>query len=338
MGGNDILLGNNGDDILDGGTGADILDGGAGNDTASYSGAGAKTGVNLSNATVWGVASGDTLTSIENLIGTAFNDILVGDDNANRLEGGAGNDTLLGVGGNDTLLGDDGDDTLYGQNGADTLNGGAGDDILDGGTGADILDGGAGNDTASYSGAGAKTGVNLSNATVWGVASGDTLTSIENLIGTAFNDILVGDDNANRLEGGAGNDILLGVGGNDILLGNNGDDTLYGQNGADALNGGAGDDILDGGTGNDILYGQGGNDQFVFANGFGQDIIIGFEAKNDAEDIDLSTVTAISDFIDLQSNHLSQFGLNAVIDDLLGNTITLVGISITDLDNEDFIF
>lgn len=67
-------------------------------------------------------------TQIENAIGGAYDDILVGNNLSNRLEGGAGNDTLKGNWGDDVLLGGAGNDTLDGGKGADSLIGGTGDD------------------------------------------------------------------------------------------------------------------------------------------------------------------------------------------------------------------
>ena len=61
-----------------------------------------------------GDAAGDNYDSIENVIGTAFNDWIVGDTQANNLDGGAGNDYILGLTGNDYLWGGDGDDRLDG--------------------------------------------------------------------------------------------------------------------------------------------------------------------------------------------------------------------------------
>ena len=60
-----------------------------------------------------GDASGDILTSIENLQGSHWHDTLAGDPNDNKLDGLDGNDVLLGGGGGDTLLGGAGFDTLY---------------------------------------------------------------------------------------------------------------------------------------------------------------------------------------------------------------------------------
>ena len=73
-------------------------------------------------------------------------DILIGDDAANKIDGGIGNDNIIGGGGNDTLVGGNDNDTLQGGVGDDTLTGGAGDDTLIGGACADKQDGGAGSD------------------------------------------------------------------------------------------------------------------------------------------------------------------------------------------------
>jgi serralysin len=62
-------------------------------------------------------AAKDSMSGIENLSGTAFDDILRGDGNANRLSGGNGNDTLDGRGGNDTLTGGGGADRFVFERG-----------------------------------------------------------------------------------------------------------------------------------------------------------------------------------------------------------------------------
>ncbi len=66
--------------------------------------------------------------------------------------------------------------------------------------------------------------------------------TIENAIGTAFGDLIIGNAIANNLQGGLGDDWLDGAGGNDILSGGGGNDTLIG---------GAGDDVIDGGANDD---------------------------------------------------------------------------------------
>lgn len=141
--------------------------------------------------------------------GTAHSDVLFGSRYGDVLKGAGGNDTLLGGGGNDTLFG---------------------------GTGADRLDGGAGIDTASYAGAG--TGVVVDLVTVssnTGEASGDRFASIERVTGSNYSDNLRGNDLANLLGGGSGNDSLYGCGGNDTLLGGYGFDRLWGGSGTDRI-------------------------------------------------------------------------------------------------------
>ena len=75
-------------------------------------------------------------------------------------------------------------------------------------------------------------------------------------------------------------DIVLAGEGNDRLHGNDGNDRLFGQGGDDRLYGGSGDDLLSGGAGNDVLYGQAGADTYVFARGYGHDVILD-RAEND---------------------------------------------------------
>src|SRR5262245_36525360 len=79
--------------------------------------------------------------------------------------------------------------------------------------------------------------------------------------------MLRGDDLANELRGGGGNDILLGLGGNDILVATgSGRNILVGGAGADTLDGGDGDDILIGGSFEGQLddYNHDHNDDAVF--------------------------------------------------------------------------
>jgi Ca2+-binding RTX toxin-like protein len=215
--GNDTLFGGGGADTLVGGAGADSLFGGSGTDTADYSNSSAAILVSLlTNSGSGGDAQGDVLNGIENLVGSAFDDVLFGDTGSNALTGGDGADALFGGAGNDSLFG------------------GLGDDTMSGGTGSDLINGGAGIDTADYSASTAGVTVNLATGLgSGGTAAGDTLTGVENLVGSAFADSLTGNDAANSLSGGAGNDSLFGGLGDDTLAGGAGADVLWGGQGMD---------------------------------------------------------------------------------------------------------
>ena len=236
--GNDALNGGAGMDILEGGAGADDLDGGAGEDTASYAGSNAAVSIDLNNPITasGGHATGDTLTSIEHLVGSDFDDSLTGGSGNNTLRGGSGNDDIFGGNGVDTLLGDNGDDELFGENSGDFLFGGGGNDTLDGGNGVDYLHGeagddifigslgndsffgGEGSDTVDYSAGDNTLKIDLALGKAERGSSRDDLSSIENVIAGGGNDVIVGNDVGNRLQGGIGDDDLTGAGGNDTLV------------------------------------------------------------------------------------------------------------------------
>jgi Ca2+-binding RTX toxin-like protein len=249
--GADWLSGDSGNDLLIGGNGGDYLFGGAGIDTASYlntSASKGSTGVSVSLFSGYaggGDAEGDQLDSIENLIGSNFDDNLSGDNNNNNIDGQGGHDALFGFGGDDHLLDDYGDDDLYGGDGNDELDagrgyddlyGGDGNDYLDGGLhddrlygqtgddwlvgsfGADVINGGSGVDTAAYSESNAAVTIDLSVALAnGGSATGDTLSGIENVRGSDYDDTLSGDGGANTLAGGKGTDVLKGNAGADTF-------------------------------------------------------------------------------------------------------------------------
>ncbi|MSP82356.1 MAG: hypothetical protein EXQ94_05335 [Alphaproteobacteria bacterium] len=283
FGGNndDVLDGGNDDDVLDGGLGDDSIDGGAGIDTAEFFSGGAVT-VNLATSIATGQGV-DTLTGIENVIGSTAGDTIIGDAAANNLSGNFGNDVINGGGGADIVDGSFDNDTLNGQGGNDTVIGGFGANVLIGGGGDDLLDGTFGfSDTADYSGGPAVT-VNL----LTGIATGngnDTLVFIENVFGSANDDVISGDDNifsGNSLNGGAGDDELSGLGGNDVLVGGIGADVLDGGAGFDKLQGGDNADHLIGGTEADLLRGDNGND--ILEGGDGNDNIFG-DPGNDVID------------------------------------------------------
>jgi uncharacterized repeat protein (TIGR01451 family) len=125
-----------------------------------------------------------------------------------------GDDDLRGTRHHDVICGLAGDDHIDGGGADDVLYGNEGDDVLLGGDAADKIDGGPGNDTASYAGSSHGVHCDLSRSRATGEGT-DKLIDIENLIGSRYDDTLIGDDGANNLSGGRGNDTLIGKGGRD---------------------------------------------------------------------------------------------------------------------------
>src|SRR3954447_29921 len=300
FGANDQLFGNDGDDRLSGGEGADVLDGGNGRDWASYDDAAAGVYVVLiTGAGYGGEAEGDTLISIENLSGSAFGDVLIGDDTTNYIDGNGGNDLIFGL------------------DGIDVLHGGAGDDQIWGGAARDYIYGDDGFDYVRYDYATSAVDVRLDERHFIGTGGGwggealdDSFWSIEGVVGSLFDDHLAGSIEANALIGLDGDDQLFGKGGDDQLLGGRGADLidggadfdyaryddatsavvvdlstgwgtagdalndhlvdiegLTGSNFGDTLIGNAADNVLFGFDGADNLQGRAGNDLLLGGNG-----------------------------------------------------------------------
>ncbi|PPS45629.1 M10 family metallopeptidase C-terminal domain-containing protein [Chroococcidiopsis sp. TS-821] len=97
--------------------------------------------------------------------------------------------------------------------------------------------------------------------------------TIENAIGGAGNDTLIGNSVANNLSGRNGNDYLFGGGGSDTLNGGAGNDVLFGFGGSTEF------DVLTGGTGTDtFVLGDTSN---VFYRGDGYALITDFDWQYD---------------------------------------------------------
>ena len=260
----DKITTGSGNDTLNGGLGADTMIGGKGDDTYVVDNANdvvtELTGEG--NDTIEASVSYTLSTNVENLTLTGSDNInATGNTLNNTLTGNSGNNILIGGAGNDIINGGDGIDTasyagsaavnvslvtnavntggdaqgdfltnienLIGSSNNDTLTGNSSDNTLEGGAGADTIDGGDGVDTVSYASSTAAVTVSLATGATntGGDAQGDTLSNIEKVIGSRYNDTLTGDMGVNRIEGGAGNDTLDGGGGADTLLGGANDDT-----------------------------------------------------------------------------------------------------------------
>ena len=210
------MYGGNDNDTLWASASADLIDGGNDFDIVNYSRSSARVVIDLSAGKVTqGDAAGDTLISIEGIVGTAFNDFITFGDGDNFISGGLGNDTLAGGGGADSM---------YGSEGGDELRGGLGGDLLDGGAGAD---------TASFESA---VVINLATGIHTGEAAGDRFFSIEHYRGSAGADIMIASSSAGaRFSGGDGNDSLIGSDRDDWLQGGKGEDRLAGGGGFDMV-------------------------------------------------------------------------------------------------------
>lgn len=205
--GDDILLGGQGDDLLFGGKGVDTFDGGEGEDGTTYLDSPAEVFINLETGKgSSGDAEGEKLINIEDVQGSKYNDILIGNDSKNNLDGSVGDDRLTGNGKADVLDGSEGNDWAIYESSPEAVN--------------ISLKEGKGKDFGP---------VNLNG----GDGKGDTLNSIENLEGSAHDDILEGDSGQNIIKGLNGNDTLKGDSGNDTIIGGAGGDTLDGGDGID---------------------------------------------------------------------------------------------------------
>ena len=315
-GGDDTLVGNEGDDILSGGSGSDGLSGGLGNDnlnggsgldTADYTGSSGAILARLNKGTVSdGDGGTDTLVDIENITGSGFNDVLIGDTGANVLTGGDGNDRLNGGGGADRLVGGNGND-IYTVDSAD--------DVV-----VELAGGGLDRINAFWN-------CTLPENVEYLVGKFCVNWALE-LKGSSGNDRMSGTNKvsfADTLWGNDGRDLIHGMVGNDTLYGGAGNDRIFGQ---------SGDDTIIGGTGRDRMTGQFGDDTFVFDFGDGRDRITDFDDRGD----DLLDLTALSTDFAAVENQMMQQGLHVLIDFRNGDTILLERTDLASITSDDFLF
>ena len=324
------------DDVLQGGTSDDTMTGGTGADTFKFnevSGADTITDFSTTEGDRIDLTAFDASITWQQL--QAVISAIEDDPNTPETEPGTtidlssfggGTITLQGVTSTDLtadmfvlddFAGTDGDDTIEGTSADNRLTGGAGADtfVFNQDSGDDtITDFTAGTDKIDLSAIVSITGVD--NLILWqagddaviylGHHDGGTITlagvSLSDLSASDFvfyQDIRTGTDSAETVAGGAGDDTITGLGGDDTLTGNAGADT------------------------------------FVFASGHGADTITDFTVDDDK--IDLSALVDITEFSQLSISDNTDG--NAVIDLSAhgGGTITLTGVSTSDLDADDFV-
>jgi Ca2+-binding RTX toxin-like protein len=262
--GDDTLVGSRIIDIFVPDLGDDVIDGGPDNDYIDLRDALNAVKVDLAITGPQDTGQGrDTLISIENIIGSAFADVLRGNELRNDIQGGAGNDLIEGRGGWDAISGGAGEDEIHGGDGGDSLDGGAGadliygdsgEDFLNGGDGVDVLhggdgvdylsgdagddfiygddgndiisqgegldtiDGGAGSDTVNFWGGAITIDLKITTAQSFAAGQSIRLISVENILGSDFDDHLTGDGAANSFTGRAGANVLDGGAGGDTAI------------------------------------------------------------------------------------------------------------------------
>jgi Ca2+-binding RTX toxin-like protein len=309
--GNDQLYGGDGDDFMRGGLGNDLLDGGSGSDRASYFAIPGSVRVDLRiQGTAQNTLAGgfDTLINVENVAGSEFADVLIGNNGANWMWSHGGADDIKGNAGDDTFWIPEGDGAV--------VRGGQGVDVI---SFRGRIDGTTDTGGVTFSISGGAQDIGRGEVTVF---------SIEGAEGSEFNDTISGNGQDNLLSGYTGDDVVNGAGGDDLIYGDHsirevgenqgaynyddplfigndtlngggGDDSIYGNAGNDVINGDGGEDTLVGGAGADTMNGGAGDDQFVYglaseSSSTAYDTVVGFNFRN-ADVFDLpNAVTSTS--------------------------------------------
>jgi Ca2+-binding RTX toxin-like protein len=235
-------------------------------------------------------AAGDTFASIENIFGSAFADVLTGNNSANAIYGAIGNDTITGNGGSDLMFGGGGSDTYFVSDAGDVV--------------TELSGTAAGASDIIYASVSFTIAANVEQLTLTGSADiNATGRDAQNdvIYGNSGNNIIDGRTGADNMSGGLGDDTyncttsadvineaagggfdtMFSMSGNTIALnverlyllgtanynasGRDGqNDFLAGNSGNNVINGMSGNDTIRGGLGNDTLTGGGGADIFQF--------------------------------------------------------------------------
>ena len=355
------VIGGSGNDTITSNGNVNVIDGGGGNDTISAGG---------NNDTIQGGAGNDTIvggTGNDTIFGDAGNDTInyTFGDGVDTIDGGTESDTLniTGTGGSNTLT------VTYNGSVITTFDDGAGPPLntvvnveainanLQGGT-----------DTLSYAGTTVGVTVNVTD----GTASGLTFSGIENFTGGGGNDTFTGIVGG-VVNGGGGIDTIALTTITSLAPANNGAITnveiisavgaltgvtialtnqnegfdIRGSASGDVILAGGGADRITGGAGNDQMNGGSGNDTFVFAAGFGNDTIVGFDANPNGGQ-DLLDVSSYAGGADITATNFAtsvtivggNFDAVAGVDTRItigADTILLSNVNVTTINQTDFI-
>ena len=194
---------------------------------------------------------GDTISGFKNIIGTRFNDIILGDEKDNIIDTGDGDDQVNAR---------EGDDDIRLGLGADRGYGGSDDDkfIQDYDHAEDILDGGSGSNCVDYSQAelpaaiakihgGLTVDLEKGTAFLADETKHDLLRKIQSAIGTKYDDRFTGNHEDNHFYGLSGTNRYDGKGGKNFFYGGNDQDIYVGGEGG-------GHDTIDDAGGEKDIY------------------------------------------------------------------------------------
>jgi Ca2+-binding RTX toxin-like protein len=245
FGRNPTIVGTNGADHLVGTSGADVIAGLSGGDLIEGRGGGDYICGNAGEDEIDGEGGQDSLN------GGADADLLFGAGSADALAGGSGDDILVGEQGSDTYNGGSGIDVVgflgsanpvtvdlrekfasgegsdsvnyveavIGSEFSDVMFGNAYSNIFEGLGGDDEMNGRGEGDFAFFTLAFDGVTVDLTLGETAGTEGVDALLSIENVLGSPFDDSIVGTTGPNFLDGADGDDTIDGRGGGDSCFG-----------------------------------------------------------------------------------------------------------------------
>lgn len=226
------------------------------------------------------------------IMGTNGFDIIDGKGGDDDLTGREDNDVILGGEGHDLIKGRAGNDLLQGGEGNDSLRGGQGDDFLIGGAGDDVIYGAEGNDTL--------IGANVFSRDLT-VDDAIALTKDPSHLPEAYDEVVPSEAEANYLNGGEGDDLLI-LGNNDTGVGGDGEDVFQighwvadGQDAALITDFVTADDLLvvnydEADTAPTITLQVVNEETHVFANGTLVVRVAGGDAPTDASEVQLVAV------------------------------------------------
>ena len=284
----------------------DVIDGGAGRDLADFSDNSAGLLVDLSNSIVRLWEPAYEASGFSIL--TNFEDV-------------------IGTQFSDVIVGNDADNTF------------------EGGAGGDHLNGGRGVDTASYAHSASGVTVTLDGLGYGGDAEGDLLFSIENLIGSDYDDVFYGNGASNIINGGAGMDRVTYANATDgvNIDYSNPVITVRGDSPLGPVDQLVNIELVEGSHFDDTYHASTRADTFVFGKyvgsdgtvyGVGEDTIEGFDAAGTIHDV-IRLEGWFTNWNDLR-DHMRDTGddVEIYLDDQ--NSITLTNVRYNDLDSSDF--